>query len=242
MAVTGIFQFAAAPIAGRLAVRLDPRAMLCLGLGLFGTGVFLNSILTSQTAFADLFLPQTLRGLALMFCFVPINGLALGTLSPERLKNASGLYNLMRNLGGAIGLAVINTALEHRMALHQGRLADHLNLAHPMVADTMAGLSQRLGDLGVAHPEQAAMAQLYHLLQREAYVLSFSDCLLLMSGVFFASLLLVPILRRPRPAGAGRGASTPPSKALAVSTSASASGAPAGTPATIGPRPAPVGS
>jgi hypothetical protein len=65
---------------------------------------------------------QVVRGFALMFLFIPINAVALGTLPPARLKNASGLYNLMRNLGGAIGLAGINTIINDRFALHWARL------------------------------------------------------------------------------------------------------------------------
>ena len=59
-------------------------------------------------------MPQVLRGVSLMICMVPVNNIALGTLPPDRLKNASGLYNLTRNLGGAVGLAVINTVLNDR--------------------------------------------------------------------------------------------------------------------------------
>src|SRR4030095_2230425 len=108
MFVTGVFQFLSAPIAGRLAKVLDPRAMLTLGLCLFGGGVYLQSLLTADWGFGDFSLPQAVRGLALMFLFMPVNIMALGTLPPERLQNASGLYNLMRNLGGAIALAGIH--------------------------------------------------------------------------------------------------------------------------------------
>jgi DHA2 family multidrug resistance protein len=74
--------------------------MLTLGLCLFGGGVYLQSLLTAEWGFWEFFLPQAVRGLALMFLFMPVNIMALGTLPPERLQNASGLYNLMRNLGG----------------------------------------------------------------------------------------------------------------------------------------------
>ena len=63
-----------------------------------------------------------LRGFSLMLCMVPINNLALGTMPPQRMKNASGLFNLTRNLGGAVGLALINTILDKRMDLHLARL------------------------------------------------------------------------------------------------------------------------
>ena len=76
-------------------------------------------------------MPQVLRGVSLMLCMVPINNIALGTLPPERLKNASGLFNLTRNLGGAVGLALINTVLNDRMDLHLQRLHEQRHLGPP---------------------------------------------------------------------------------------------------------------
>ncbi len=69
-------------------------------------------------------MPQILRGIGMMCAMVPVNNIALGTLPPDRVKNASGLFNLTRNLGGAVGLAVINTVLNDRTDLHISRLHD----------------------------------------------------------------------------------------------------------------------
>jgi DHA2 family multidrug resistance protein len=103
MAVTGMAQLAAAPVASRLAERLDHRLMLVVGMALFGLGSWLNGFLTSESGFDELALPQAVRGAAMLFCFIPINRLALGTLPPAELRNASGVFNLTRNLGGAVG-------------------------------------------------------------------------------------------------------------------------------------------
>jgi DHA2 family multidrug resistance protein len=196
MFVTGIFQFMSAPIAGVLSRKLDLRVMLAIGLILFGAGVYLNSFLTAEASFWELFLPQAVRGLALMMCFIPINAIALGTLPPEQIKNASGLYNLMRNLGGAIGLAVINTVMTDRMALHMNRLGDNINLARPEVQQMLDGLTARYDGL-VADAEAAALKTMVGLLEREATVLTFNDALLLMACVFFGALLFMPLVRRP---------------------------------------------
>jgi DHA2 family multidrug resistance protein len=198
MMVTGGAQFLTAPIAGMLSKHLGLRAMLTIGLTVLGLAIYLNSFLTAESGFAELFLPQALRGASLMFCFIPINTLALGTLPAEKVKNASGLYNLMRNLGGAIGLAVINTVLIERVALHQDRLADWINPARPAVTawlDTVAAaMDGRVGD-----PERVALAIAGSIVGREALVLTFSDCLLLMAAVVFGSLLLMPLVRKPGP-------------------------------------------
>ncbi len=123
MFVTGVVMFLTAPLSGRLAQVLDPRVMMLVGFAGFGLGTWWASSITSDWDFNELLIPQILRGCSLMICMVPINNLSLGTLSPAQLKNASGLFNLMRNLGGAVGLALINTLLNKRLDLHLARLA-----------------------------------------------------------------------------------------------------------------------
>jgi DHA2 family multidrug resistance protein len=205
MFVVGAFQFLSAPLAGALSKTLEPRVMLSLGLVLFGTGVWLQHILTNQSGFWEFFLPQAIRGVSLMLCFLPINQLALGTLPPDKLKNGSGLYNLMRNLGGAVGLAAINTVLADRLYLHEAQLKEWVSAGRPVVEQTIARMEAHLGSAISGDPHQAALAQIAQILHREAYVLAFSDCLLLMAGVFLATLLLMPLVRKPRPIGAAGG-------------------------------------
>jgi DHA2 family multidrug resistance protein len=203
MVVTGVCQFASAPIAGMLSKKLDLRLMLAIGLALFGVGVYLTSFMTAEWGFWQLLVPQALRGLSLMLCFIPINTLALGTLPPEKLKDASGLYNLTRNLGGAIGLAAINTVLDERLALHWTRLADDINLARPTVQAFIDGAAARLGDVIGGDPHAAAIALLGRMVQRQAQVLTFNDAMLLMAAVFGGALLLMPLVRKPKHAAAG---------------------------------------
>jgi DHA2 family multidrug resistance protein len=203
MFVTGIFQFMSAPVAGIMSKKMDLRLMLGIGLGMFGFGVYLNSILTAESDFYELFLPQAVRGFSLMMCFIPINTLALGTLPPAQLKNASGLYNLMRNLGGAIGLAAINTVLIERYALHMSRLSDNVTTSRPGVQDMLDGLSGRLSGIITGDPDLAALRMIQSVVEREAMVLTFTDCLLLMAGVFAFALLCMPLVRKPRAAVEG---------------------------------------
>ena len=198
MFVTGLFQFMSAPLAGILSKKLEPRVMLACGLILFGVGVYLNHDVTNQSSLTELFLPQAIRGVSLMLCFLPINTLALGTLPPDRIKNASGLYNLMRNLGGAIGLAMINTVIDHRYAFHMRTLLDQLTLARGVVGQTLGGMSDRFADLLTVDPDKAAMRALFNIVQREGHVLAYSDAFLLMSLVFFTALALMPLVQRPK--------------------------------------------
>ena len=142
MFVTGLCMFLTAPIAGRLMNAVDPRIMIAIGFVCFAVGTYQASYVTVDWDFWELLWPQVFRGVGLMLSMVPINNLALGTMPPQKIKNASGLFNLMRNLGGAVGLALINTLLDKRMDLHLERLRESVTWGR-RVADGDAGQHDR---------------------------------------------------------------------------------------------------
>jgi DHA2 family multidrug resistance protein len=205
MFVTGLCMFFTAPVAGRLSSKLDPRVMLFFGLIGFASGTFIASGLTKDWDFGELLLPQVLRGVSLMFCMVPINNLALGTLPPARLKNASGLYNLTRNLGGAVGLAIINTVINDRMDLHLARLHETVNWSRNAAVETLAAIQGSLSRLG-SDAELAGVKRLAGLVRREAQVMAFADAFTLLTGLFLVTALLVVFLRKPAPPKPGAAA------------------------------------
>jgi DHA2 family multidrug resistance protein len=199
--IYGVFMCMSAPIAGNLVRKFDPRKVLALGIVCFGTGFWLNSFLTADASFWELFLPQAIRGFGAITCIIPITNMSLGTLPPQKLGNASGLFNLSRNLGGAIGLALINTQLNDRLQLHWNRLAAQINPARPQVQQFIDQMSERLGNSIDGDPTLAAMKRLGQLVYREATVLTFNDVLLTMGWAFFLMLPLLLLVRRPQPAG-----------------------------------------
>lgn len=194
--VAGLFQFVSAFVAGPLAKWLDSRLMLAMGLFLYGLGCWLNGNLTQQDAYWEFFWPQALRGFALMFCFLPINALALGTLPPDEVKNASGLYNLMRNLGGAIGLAVANTLMIEWNKTHFALLREKVTAASLPAQNLLDSLGGYLSDRGGSNPELGAMKQLTGLVLREAEVLTINSLFHALGLVFFVSLLFMPLVRK----------------------------------------------
>jgi DHA2 family multidrug resistance protein len=196
MMVTGVFQFLSAPLAGNLARVVDLRLLLAAGLSLFGAGLWMNSSLTSQWGYWDLFLPQLVRGLSLMFCFVPINAVALGHLPPHKVANASGLYNLMRNTGGAVGLAAITTAVGHRVDLHLARLGERLTATNLEAVRRLEAMSARFADLIPGDPDRAALLSLYRIAKQQAMTMAFGDVLMGMSAVFAFGLLLMPFVHK----------------------------------------------
>ena len=204
MFVTGICMFVMAPVAGRLVSKIDPRIMMIAGFVGFGIGTWWASFITKDWDFYELLIPQVLRGVSLMTCMIPINNIALGTLTPDRIKNASGLYNLTRNLGGAVGLAVINSVLNARWDLHLARLHEAVTWSSWTANETLGRLSGAYGNLG-SDAERAALRTMANMVRREALVMSFGDVFLILTGLFVGMALLVPLLRRPRPAPAGAG-------------------------------------
>lgn len=114
MLVIGMAQLVTAPIAVALEKRVDARMLSAAGFTLFAAGIAVSAFQTSQSDYYAMFWPQIVRGVAIMFCLLPPTRLALGTLPPDKVPDASGLFNLMRNLGGAIGIALIDTIIYTR--------------------------------------------------------------------------------------------------------------------------------
>ena len=196
MFVTGVCMFIAAPIVGTLVRRVDPRWLIGGGFAGFVLSTVELLPITSQWGFWELLLPQMLRGFSLMFCMAPINVVALGTLPPDRLKNASGLFNTVRNLGGAFGLAGINTLLNVRTDVHQLHLREHVTWGRNVVEETVGGLTQKFSTLVTVDPELAALKKLAGMVRREALVLAFADVFLVIAVIFALSAALVFFIRR----------------------------------------------
>jgi DHA2 family multidrug resistance protein len=196
MFVTGVAMFLTAPLAGRLSQVLDPRFMMLTGFMGFALGTYIASGITVDWDFHELLLPQILRGCSLMLCMVPINNLSLGTLPPDQLKNASGLYNLTRNLGGAVGLAVINTVLNNRIDLHLARLHESVSWGRAVAEDTLAGLTQQLS-AQIMDGDLAAIKQLSLIVRRQASVLAFADVFIVLTALFAGMALMAVFMSKP---------------------------------------------
>ena len=205
MFVTGICMFLMAPVAGRLSAKIDPRVMIALGFFGFGLGTWEASKITADWDFWELFVPQVLRGVSLMICMVPITNLSLGTLPPAMIKNASGLFNVTRNLGGAVGLAIINTMLNDRTDLHLQRLREQIAWGRDVAETTLMTITKGLSSLGpLAH--EAALKQMSLMVRKQAVVMAFGDVFLLLTVLFVLLVLAAPLMRRPPPMpGAGGG-------------------------------------
>jgi len=202
MFVSGATMFFSAPIVGRLVTRIDPRFMLASGFLLVALSNWQMSYLTKDWDFWQLFVPQLLRGSGMMLAIVPITNISLGTLAPDRLKNASGLFNLTRNLGGAVGLAGLNTVFDKRIDLHLARLHDSITWARQPVLEALNGFSARMPG---SNANNMALKELFLFTRLQGTVMAFADVFLLLSLLFVAFALLVWLMRRPAAADAAGG-------------------------------------
>jgi len=196
--VTGLAQLAMSPISPLLARKMDLRLMLSIGIGLFAVAMYLTAGLTNQAGFVELFVPQVLRGMALMMCYIPANLIALSSVPQDKLKNAAVLYNLTRDLGGAIALATIGTVMNNRLHFHWNRLIEDINPARPAVQHFLDMQSNRLDALVPGDTGHAAVKLLANLVQREALVMTYNDAIMLLCGLFVAALFAMPLVRHPR--------------------------------------------
>ena len=201
MFVTGVAMFFSAPIAGKLSKVIDLRHMLAFGFVAFGISAWWLAHLTNQSSFWEMLGPQALRGFSMMFLFLPVNQLSMGTLPPAALKNAAGLYNLMRNLGGAIGLALIGTVSTTRTAFHTLHLQEQVTWSRPAAVQMLNGLTHAMtgAKQGAAHT--LAIKKMSLMVLREAATLAYNDVLLLMALCFFLGIPLTFLLAKPKAAG-----------------------------------------
>src|ERR1700748_12988 len=179
MFVSGATMFLMAPIVGRLMLKVDMRYIIACGLVVFAIGSYQMTWITRDYDFYELLLPQVLRGIGMMCAMVPTNTIALGTLPSERVKNASGLFNLTRNLGGAVGLAIINQVLNERTDLHISRLQERVTWGNATATETLNMLTQRMQGLGDA--SLMALKELSQIVHRQAVVMGYSDAFFLMT-------------------------------------------------------------
>jgi DHA2 family multidrug resistance protein len=197
MLVTGVAQLVTAPIAGTMESRFDPRLLSAAGFSLFALGLGCSAFQSRVADFDEMFWPQVLRGVAIMFCLLPPTRLALGALTEAQVPDASGLFNLMRNLGGAIGIALIDTILYGRTGGHAEALRDRL-IAGDITAAQAIGLDLNLFTHRPAGVSDAAVeAYLRPMVEKAAFAISTNEAWALLACAALLGLLLVPFAGRP---------------------------------------------
>ncbi|MFT3731624.1 MAG: DHA2 family efflux MFS transporter permease subunit [Hyphomicrobium sp.] len=198
---TGVASMVGVPIYIFLAKRFDTRWLMMVGMAFFALSMWYFSFITHDWGSDELLFPQVLRGLPQVFAVAPSVMLGLGSLSPERLKYASGLFNMMRNLGGAVGIAVCAAILNVRTNFHFQAIAAHLTPSNVAMTNLVDDVSDRYGAIpgSVQEGMTAALKQLWNLTYREASTLAYADAFRAVMIAFIIATVLVPLLRNVAP-------------------------------------------
>ena len=198
---TGAASLLGTPVFILLSRKIDARWLMMFGLGCFGVSMWSFSFITSQWSATELLIPQILRGFPQVFAVAPSVNLGLGSLPPERLKYASGLFNMMRNLGGAVGIAASAAIINDKTNFHFVAIASNLTPANGAMDRLVANVASRYGALpgspGAGH--EAALKQLWQLAYREASTLAFADAFRAIMVAFILATLLVPLMHKVAP-------------------------------------------
>jgi len=191
MMVTGAAQLVMAPVATALERRVAPRLLVTAGYALLAVGLVGNGFMTFETDFWGLFWQQLVRGSAIMLCLLPSTVMALSGLDPAAIPNASGLFKLMRNLGGAIGLALIDTVLEQRTPTHIAAIVARLQAGDASAARLVGLPTERFTGVPIGEVDAATRALVAPLVERAGLVAAFNDAWLLIGGLVALSLLVL---------------------------------------------------
>jgi DHA2 family multidrug resistance protein len=195
MLVTGVAQLVTAPFAAALESRVGARWLTAAGFALFALGLGLSALQPRTADFDEMFWPQIVRGVAIMFCLLPPTRIALGALPQAEVADASGLFNLMRNLGGAIGIALIDTILYGRSEVHAEDFRARL-LAGDISAAKAIGLDPSLLlNRPPGPPDDAAIAFVRPMVEKASLALTVNEAWAMLACVAIAGLLLVPFAR-----------------------------------------------
>ena len=193
MAPRGLGSLLLMPLVGFLISRVDTRWMSSFGIVLCSITMWWFGFLNINLGFRDIFWPQIFQGISFSLLFVPLTTLALNHISKEEMGNATSIFNLMRNIGGSVGIATAATMLERNRQAYTNILGSHVTPYDPNTRQMLSGLQSMLANAGV-DPVTAgdrANAMLFGFVQRHAVMLSFID-LMRLFGIFF--IVLMPLI------------------------------------------------
>jgi MFS transporter, DHA2 family, multidrug resistance protein len=175
------------PLVPKLMQRFDARFLAALGYSLFAVSCFMNSTMTHDTGIEELRWSQLVRALGQPLMIVPLTSIATGNIEPQQAGSASGLFNMMRNLGGSIGIAILSTLLTRREQFHSNRIGESVSVFDPETQQRIDQLTQAFMSRGIdpttAHDQ--AIATIDNIVRREAFVMAFND------GFYFVGFALL---------------------------------------------------
>jgi len=199
LAWTGLPQLFLIPLVPQLMKRLDARLIIGVGFVLFATSNFMNVFMTSNYAADQLFWPNIVRAVGQALVFAPLSAVATAGIEAENAGSASGLFNMMRNLGGAVGIAMLQTFLTKREQYHSNVLTQSVSMLEQATRTRIEQLTQYFTSHGVADHAEAthrALVAIGRIVQKQAYILAFSDTFYLLGAALIVALMAAMLLKK----------------------------------------------
>ena len=200
LAWTGLPQLLLIPLVPRLMNRFDARLVIGVGFALFAASNFMNIHMTADYATDQLFWPDVVRAVGQALVMTPLSAVATAGIEPENAGSASGLFNMMRNLGGAVGIAVLQTLLTKREQYHSNVLMQSVSPLEQATRTRIEQLTQYFVNHGVTDRAEAAhraLVAIGHIVQKQAFILAFSDTFYLLGATLVIALMATLLLRKP---------------------------------------------
>jgi len=206
LAWTGLPQLVLIPLVPRLMQRFDARIIIGIGFALFAASNFMNITMTNDYATDQLFWPNVVRAIGQALVFAPLSAVATAGIEAENAGSASGLFNMMRNLGGAIGIAALQTLLTKREQYHSNVLSQSVSVFEQATRTRLEQLTQYFMNHGVIDRVDAAhraYVAIGHIVQKQAFILAFSDTFYLLGVALIVALIASLMLKKPGHLDAG---------------------------------------
>jgi MFS transporter, DHA2 family, multidrug resistance protein len=200
LAWTGLPQLLLIPLVPRLMKRFDPRLVIGVGFALFAASNFMNIYMTTDYATDQLFWPDVVRAIGQALVMAPLSAVATAGIEAENAGSASGLFNMMRNLGGAIGIAALQTLLTKREQYHSNVLMQSVSMLEQATRTRIEQLTQYFMNHGVidrADAAHRAYVAIGHIVQKQAFILAFSDTFYLIGATMIVALMAALLLKKP---------------------------------------------
>ncbi len=208
LAWTGLPQLVLIPLVPRLMRRFDVRLVIGFGFALFATSNFMNIHMTAEYATDQLFWPDIVRAVGQALAFTPLSAIATAGIERENAGSASALFNMMRNLGGAVGIAVLQTFQSKREQFHSNVLTRQVSLFADATRERIAELTHYFLSHGVSDPAEAshkAVVAIGERISQQANIMAFSDTFYLLGAGLVAALIATLMLKKPAQLASGGG-------------------------------------
>jgi DHA2 family multidrug resistance protein len=205
LAPGGIASMIAMPIAGKLVTKINPKAILVFGITVASYSVYLMSQFNLHADFNTIIWPRVVMGVGMGFLFIPLTTMTLSSIRKEEMGNASAIFNLLRNLGGSFGIAIVTTMLTRRAQFHQVHLVEHLTPFDRNFQRALPQISETLQDRGFipSSLNQGSLNLIHNQLLREASMLSFNDAFYILSIILILTVPFVLLMKKGRTAAPG---------------------------------------